>query len=82
LAQPNWSRPLPRLLKIPGVTTLATLADVRELVEHHLASECWEPEWHRVINRLHEAARGDDMTNLMVSLRLVLELEQIPCLTP
>jgi hypothetical protein len=64
------------------LTTLATLADVRELVEHQLRSECWEPEWRRVINRLQEAARGDNMTNLMVALRLVLELEQIPCLTP
>jgi hypothetical protein len=51
-------------------------------VEHHLSSECWEPEWRRVINCLHHAARGDNMKDLMVSLRLVLELERIPCLTP
>jgi hypothetical protein len=33
-------------------------------------------------NPLQEAARGDNMTNLMIALRLVLKLEQIPCPTP
>jgi hypothetical protein len=59
LARPNWSRKLPRPLKIPSVMTLATLADVRELVER-LPAECRERgTWRH---------------------RLVLQLEQVPCL--
>ena len=36
---PNWSRPLPRPIIIPDVMELATLADVRALVEKHLPAE-------------------------------------------
>ena len=77
---PNWSRALPHPLKI--VMTLTTLADVREFVEHHLPPECWKRDWRRVINQPYVAARGGDIRDLVISLRLVLELERIPCLTP
>jgi hypothetical protein len=81
LARPNWSRKLPRPLKIPTVTTLHTLADVRQLVEKHLPAECREREtWRHVADRLHHAARGGDIKDVEVSLRLVLQLEQVPCL--
>jgi hypothetical protein len=61
--------------------TLTTLADVRGFVEDHRAPECWEPEWRHVTNRLNEAAQGGDIGDMVTSLRLVLELEQIPCVT-
>jgi hypothetical protein len=78
--EPNWSRRLPHALNIPGVTTLTTLADVRGFVKDHRSAECWGPEWHRVTNQLNEAAQGGDIDDMVISLRLVLELERVPCL--
>ena len=82
VARPNWSRELLRPLKIPTVMTLKTLADVRELVERHLPTECQERDtWRHVADRLAEAARGGDINDVVVSLRLVLQLERVPCLS-
>src|SRR5207302_3596702 len=62
LPRPNWSRPLPRPLKIPTVMTLTTLADMRELVERHLPAECRERDtWRHVSDRLDNTARGGDI---------------------
>jgi len=36
----DWSRPLPRPIVIPQAMKLATLADVRALIEKHLPAEC------------------------------------------
>jgi hypothetical protein len=81
LSRPNWSRKLPRPLKIPTVMTLRTLADVRELVEVHLPRECREREtWRYVAGALDEAARGGDIKDVVIALRIVLQLEQVPCL--
>jgi len=81
LSRPNWQRPLPRPLKVPTVMTLATLADVRDLVERHLPAEAREREtWRYVADRLNEAARGGDINEAVIALRLVLRLEQVPCL--
>jgi len=61
--------------------TLATLADVRDLVERHLPAEAREREtWRYVADRLNEAARGGDINEAVIALRLVLRLEQVPCL--
>ena len=68
-------------MKIPTVMTLTTLADIRELVERHLPAECREREtWQQVAARLNTAARGGDIEEAVIALRLVLQLERVPCL--
>jgi hypothetical protein len=60
--------------------TLRTLSDVRELVGH-LPGERREREtWRYVSDQLAKAAQGGDINDAVVSLRLVLLLEQVPCL--
>jgi hypothetical protein len=76
LARPNWSRKLPRPLKIPTVMTLTTLANIRELVERHRPAECREREtWQHVAAQMNEAACGN-INGAVMALRL----EQVPCL--
>jgi hypothetical protein len=61
--------------------TLKTLADVRELVERHLPAECRKRDtWRHVADRLAEAACGGDINDAVISLRLALQLERVPCL--
>ncbi len=76
----NWSRPLPRTLIIPDVMTIRTLADVRDLIERHLPAEVREKStWRHMASLLPKAAAGADTADVSVALRLVLELERVPC---
>ena len=80
MPRPDWSRKLPRALNIPSVMTLRTLADARELMQH-LPRERREREtWRHVSDQLAKAAQGGDINDAVVSLRLVLQLEHVPCL--
>ena len=79
MSRPNWSRPLPRPLKIPSVMTLKTLADMRELVEHLPADRRKLDTWCHVSKQLAEAARGGDINDAVIALRIVLQLEHVPC---
>jgi len=61
--------------------TLRTLADVRELIARHLPARCREQHiWRHVAEQLAKAARGGDLDDVIVSLRLALELQRVPCL--
>jgi hypothetical protein len=62
--------------------TLRTLSDVRELVDKHLPRERRKREtWRHVSDQLAKAAKGGDISDAVVALRLVLLLEHVPCLT-
>ncbi len=72
---PDWSRRLPQTIIIPTVTTLATLADVRVLIEHLPAGRRDTPTWRHLAAQLEQAAAGVDVVDLGIALRLALMLE-------
>ena len=78
---PDWSRPLPRPIIIPDVMELATLADVRILVEKHLPAEYRSKfTWRQLAGLLKRAAEGQqDVAEVSVALKIVLSLEGVPC---
>ena len=80
LSRPNWSRPLPRPLKIPDIMTLRTLADARTLLSHVPAQRRHLDTWRHVAKCLNDAARGGDIAGAVIALRMVLMLEHVPCL--
>jgi hypothetical protein len=75
--RPDWSRPLPRPLVIPGVMTLKTLADVRSLLGHLPKDVRARSTWQSVADQLDAAARGADTGDVAVALQLVLMLEKV-----
>jgi hypothetical protein len=56
-----------------------TLADVRSLLEHLPAAHRENATWRYVADRLDDAARGADVFDLVVPLRMVLSMEGITC---
>ena len=77
----NWSRPLPRPLVIPDVMKLATLADVRVLINKHLPKDRRDRRtWRLVTAELDKAAAGADTTGVAIALRLALIIEHVECL--
>jgi hypothetical protein len=80
LARPDWSRKLPRPLKLPTITTLRTLGNIRALLGNLPAERRKQNTWRHVADRLQHAARGGDINDAVTSLRLVLQLERVPCL--
>jgi hypothetical protein len=81
LPAPNWSRPLPRPIIIPEVMKLATLGDVRVLVEKHLPAEYrLKFAWRQLAGLLRRAAQGEqDVAEVSTALRIVLQLEGVTC---
>jgi len=61
--------------------TLKTLADVRKLLDHLPAATRDKATWQYVGARLDEAARGADVLDVVVPLRMVLGMEGVVCRT-
>jgi hypothetical protein len=76
--RPDWSRPLPSPLVVPGVMTLRTLADVRKLLGHLPKEVRARSTWRGIAEQLDIAARGGDPNDVAVALQLVLMLEKVP----
>jgi NADH:flavin oxidoreductase / NADH oxidase family len=68
-------------LVIPDLLTLETLADVRALVEKHLPAEYRAKfTWRQFAGLLKRAAEGQQaVAEVSIALRIVLQLEGIPC---
>jgi hypothetical protein len=61
--------------------TLKTLADVRELIKRLPKDHREKSSWQHVEKQLNAAAIGKVETiDVAVPLRLVLQLEHVPCL--
>ena len=80
LARPDWSRKLSRPLKIPTITTLRTLGDIRALIGRLPAERRQQSTWRHVADRLNHATRSGDVNDAVIALRFVLQLERVPCL--
>jgi hypothetical protein len=75
---PNWSRPLPQPIVIPDVMKLATLDDVRALVEKHLPAEYRTKfSWRQLAGMLRRAADGKEDVAEVSTARIVFDTEGV-----
>jgi hypothetical protein len=75
--RPDWSRPLPEPLQIldeneKPIVTLKTLGDVRKMLLGLPEPYQLKTTWGHVAVMLDEAARGGDIMDVVVPLRMVL----------
>jgi hypothetical protein len=80
--RPDWSRRLPQPLQIldengKPITTLKTLGDVRKMLLRLPEPFQLKTTWGYVAVMLDEAARGGDIMDVVVPLRMVLGREGI-----
>jgi hypothetical protein len=70
---------LPRPIVIPKVMEIATLGDVRALVEKHLPAEYRTKfTWRQLAGMLRRAAEGkEDAAELSTALQIVLKIEGV-----
>jgi hypothetical protein len=75
-------RPLPAPLVIPEIATLRTLADVRVFVTQRLPKLYRDrPHWLAVARDFEAAARGDDLAEASMTVRVALLIEGVACRT-
>ena len=82
--RPDWSRPLPQPLQIldeneKPILTLKTLGDVHKMLLGFLEPFQLKTTWGHVGVMLDEAARGGDLMDVVVPLRMVLGMEGVAC---
>jgi hypothetical protein len=80
--RPDWSRRLPQPLQIldeneKPIITLKTLDDVRKMLLALPEPFQLKTTWGHVAAMLDEAARGGDIMDVVVPLRMVLGMEGI-----
>jgi hypothetical protein len=79
---PDWSRPLPQPLQIldendEPMLTLKTWGDVRKMLSGLPEQFQLKTTWGHVAVMLDEAARGGDIMDVVMPLRMVLGMEGI-----